>query len=236
MIFYGAFFHINDGTNCSKKRSSQSNRTRSIVFNIHNIEINRDISIVNHNKNIINTPHEFVFSIIIKWDIKITIFQRWKIKHFINLSRHNKDTRTKSHEALRSKSFTCILIMGSQLSSTFLGIEALCFNFYSLILIIASVMCLVKATFISLASGHLASFCRNTITSEILQPSRSKSNLASLVVDSLGLGNVVGGIGTSCGLVASILVVVIVHTLLFLAISASLSHLACSWANILTFS
>src|SRR3954465_15044171 len=128
----------------------------------------------------------------------------------------------RSHEALRSKSFTCILIMGSQLSSTFLGIEALCFSFSSLILTRASVMCLVKATCISLASGLLASFCRNIITSEILQPSISKSNLASLVVGSLGLGIVVGGIGDTCGLV------VIVHTLLFRSISASLSHLAWS--------
>src|SRR3954462_12142135 len=125
-----------------------------------------------------------------------------------------------SHEALRSKPFTCILMMGSQLSSTFLGIEALCFNFSFLILIRAYVMCLVKATCISLASGLLASFCRNIITSEILQPSRSKSNLASLVVDSLGLGIVGGEIGTTCGLV------VMVHTLLFLSISTSLSHLA----------
>src|SRR3954471_14861010 len=124
----------------------------------------------------------------------------------------------------RSKSFTCILIMGSQLYSTFLGIEALCFNFSSLILIRASVMCLVKETCISLASGLLASFCRNRITSEILQPSISKSNLASLVVDSLGLGIVGGGIGTSCVLV--VMVLVMVHTLLLLSISASLSHLA----------
>src|SRR3954466_4327870 len=98
-----------------------------------------------------------------------------------------------------------MLIMGSKLSSTFLGIEALCFKFSSLILIRASVMCLVKATFISLALGLLASFCRNIITSEILQTSISKSNLASQVVNSFGLGIVVGGIGTSCGLVASIL-------------------------------
>src|SRR4051812_7060893 len=126
--------------------------------------------------------------------------------------------------------------MGSQLSSTSLGIEALCFNFSSLILIRASVMCLVKATFISLALGLLESFGRNIITSEILQPSRSKSNFASLTVDSLGLGIVVGVIETSCGLVASMLVVVIVHTLLFLAISDSLSELACSLPNSLTFS
>src|SRR3954471_8125726 len=105
--------------------------------------------------------------------------------------------------------------MGSQLSSTLLGIEALCFSFSSLILTRASVMCLVKETCISLASGLLARFCKNIITSEILQPSISKSNLASLVVGIVG-----GGIGATCGLV------VIVHTLLFLSISASLSHLA----------
>src|SRR3954469_25803943 len=99
--------------------------------------------------------------------------------------------------------------MGSQLSSNFLGIEALCFSFSSLILTRASVMCLVKATCISLASGLLASSFRNIITSDILQPSTSKSNLASLVVGSKVLGIVGGGIGTNCGLV------VMVHTLLF---------------------
>src|SRR4051812_24907203 len=109
--------------------------------------------------------------------------------------------------------------MGSQLPSTFLVIEALCFSISSLILTRASVMCLVKATCISLASGLLASFCRNIITSEILQPSISKSNLASLVVVSIGLGIVGGGTQTTYGLV------VMVHTLLFLSISASLSHL-----------
>src|SRR3954469_6517275 len=112
--------------------------------------------------------------------------------------------------------------MGSQLSSTFLQIEALCFNFSSLILTRAFVMCLVKATCISLALGLLARFCRNMITSEILQPSISKSNLASLVAGSIGLGIVGGGIWTTCGLV------VMVHTLLFISISASLSHLAWS--------
>src|SRR3954465_9687101 len=128
----------------------------------------------------------------------------------------------RSHEALRSKSFTSILIMGSQLSSTFQGIEDLCFSFSYLILTRASVMCLVRETCISLASGLLASFCRNIITSEILQPLISKSNLASLVVGSIGLVIVGGGIGTTYGLV------VMVHTLLFLSISAALSHLAWS--------
>src|SRR3954470_24008563 len=56
-------------------------------------------------------------------------------------------------------------------------IQALCFSFSSLILTRASVMCLVKATCISLALGLLARFFKNIITSEILQPSISKSNL-----------------------------------------------------------
>src|SRR4051812_354659 len=64
--------------------------------------------------------------------------------------------------------------MGSQLSSNFLGIKASCFNFSSLICIMALVICFVKATFISLALGVSASFCKNLITSVTLQPSKSK--------------------------------------------------------------
>jgi hypothetical protein len=39
----------------------------------------------------------------------------------------------------------------------------------------AFVICLVKATFIELALELKASFCNNKITSDILQPSISKS-------------------------------------------------------------
>jgi hypothetical protein len=39
----------------------------------------------------------------------------------------------------------------------------------------AFVICFVKATFIELALGLKASFCKNKINSEILQPSTSKS-------------------------------------------------------------
>src|SRR5215216_1613644 len=112
-------------------------------------------------------------------------------------------------------------MMGSQPYSCFLGIEALCFIFSFLIFMRASVMCFVKVMFIALALGLLASFCRNLITSEILQPSRSKSKLSSRVVELL---------------LALTLVVVIVETLKFLAISSSLSHLARNSANSLTFS
>src|SRR4051812_38236440 len=65
--------------------------------------------------------------------------------------------------------------MGSHLSSNFIGIEASCFNFSSLICIMALVICFVKATFISLALGVSARFCKNLVTSVTLQPSKSKS-------------------------------------------------------------
>jgi hypothetical protein len=66
-------------------------------------------------------------------------------------------------------------MMGSQPSYNFLGIEDFRFNFSSLIFMRALVICLVKATFIGLALGVKASFCKNKITSDILQPSTSKS-------------------------------------------------------------
>jgi hypothetical protein len=56
-----------------------------------------------------------------------------------------------------------------------LGTEAFCFNFSSLIFVRALVICLVKATFKELALGVKASFCKNKMTSDILQPSTSKS-------------------------------------------------------------
>jgi hypothetical protein len=45
----------------------------------------------------------------------------------------------------------------------------------------AFVICFVKAIFIALALELLASFCKNIITSEIFQPSRSKSLLPKVV-------------------------------------------------------
>jgi hypothetical protein len=78
-------------------------------------------------------------------------------------------------KAWQSKPLTCISMMGSQPSSNFMGIEAFCFNFSSLIFMGALVICLVKATFKDLALGVKVSFCKNKITSDILQASTSKS-------------------------------------------------------------
>src|SRR3954468_11727654 len=175
----------------------------------------------------------------------------------------------RSHKALQSNSYIFILIMGSQPSSNFLGIEASSFNFSSLICIIALVMCFVKATFISLVLGVSASFCKNLITSVILQPSKSKSFSSKVkgqfspiflkisahlsgvfLIDfctflyvrgtfpTLSDFPLVGGGLLALG-VSVLLEVVIVQTLaklFFLAISSSLSHLACNSANNLILS
>src|SRR3954468_15174201 len=155
-------------------------------------------------------------------------------------------------------------MMGSQPSSNFLGIESSCFNFSSLICIMALVICFLKATFISLALGVSASLCKNLITSVTLQPSKSKS-LSSKVKGQLSpiflkisahlSGTILVGFCTFLYIVGNfptlsdfplevggllalgvsvLLVVVIVKTmakLFFLAISSSLSHLACNSAN-----
>src|SRR4051812_27399635 len=75
--------------------------------------------------------------------------------------------------------------MGSEPSSNFIGIEALCFNFSYLIFMRVFVIWSVKAIFIELALVLQASFCKNIITSKILQPSRSKSILLFKVVELL---------------------------------------------------
>src|SRR5215213_640156 len=66
-------------------------------------------------------------------------------------------------------------MMGSQPSSNFLGIEVSSFSFSSLPFMRAFVICFVKAKFTALALGLLASFCKNFITSEMWQSSKSKS-------------------------------------------------------------
>src|SRR6266699_589429 len=80
----------------------------------------------------------------------------------------------RSHRAWQSNSFTLILMMGSKQSSNFLGIEASRFNFSSLACMITLVICLVKTIFIALALGLSESFCKNFITSLMLQLSKSK--------------------------------------------------------------
>src|SRR3954463_8764518 len=80
-----------------------------------------------------------------------------------------------SHKAKQEKLFNLILTIGSQPSSSFLGIETSSFSFSSLDLIRALVICSVKAMLSELVWGSLAILCKNLMTSERLQLSKSSS-------------------------------------------------------------
>src|ERR1044072_5849307 len=77
----------------------------------------------------------------------------------------------------QEKLFNLILIIGSQPSSRFLGMEASTLSFSSLTLIRALVICSVKARLSVLVWGSLDILCRKPITSGKVQLSKSRSLL-----------------------------------------------------------
>src|ERR1041384_7235178 len=80
-----------------------------------------------------------------------------------------------SQRAKQEKLFNLILTMGSQPSSSFLGMETSNLSFSSLALIRALVLCSVKAMFSVLVWGSLAILCRKPITSGRVHESKSSS-------------------------------------------------------------
>src|SRR4051812_28211670 len=80
-----------------------------------------------------------------------------------------------SQRAKQEKLFNLILIIGSQSSSSFLGMEASTLIFSSLDLIRALVICSVKARLSVLVCGSLDILCTKPITSGRLQLSKSRS-------------------------------------------------------------
>src|SRR3954463_15425147 len=80
-----------------------------------------------------------------------------------------------SQRAKQEKLFNLILIIGSQPSSSFLGMEASTLSFSSLTLIRALVICYVKARLSVLVWGSLDILCRKPITSGRVQLSKSRS-------------------------------------------------------------
>src|SRR3954464_2682252 len=87
-----------------------------------------------------------------------------------------------SHKALQEKLFSLILIVGSQPSSSFLGMEASTLSFSSLALMRALVICSVKARFSVLVWGSLDILCSKLITFERVKLSKSMSLLLKVVV------------------------------------------------------
>src|SRR3954465_7900054 len=87
-----------------------------------------------------------------------------------------------SQRATQEKLFNLILIIGSQPSSRFLGMEASTLRFSSLTLIRALVICAVKARLSVLVWGSLDISCRKPITLGKVQLSKSRSLLSKEVV------------------------------------------------------
>src|SRR3954470_22267654 len=87
-----------------------------------------------------------------------------------------------SKRAKEEKLFNLILIIGSQPSSSFLGMEASTLSFSYLALMRALVICLVKARLSVLVWGSLDILCRKPITSGRVQLSKSRSLLSIKVV------------------------------------------------------
>src|SRR3954470_18626081 len=83
-----------------------------------------------------------------------------------------------SQRAKQEKLFNFIFIIGSQPSSSFLGMEASSLRFSSLTLIRALVICSVKARLSVLVWGSLDNLCRKPITSDKVQLSNSRSLLS----------------------------------------------------------
>src|SRR3954467_11099972 len=92
-----------------------------------------------------------------------------------------------SQRAKQEKLFNLILIIGSQPSSSFLGMEASILSFSSLALMRALVICSVKARFSVLVWGSLEILCNKLITSERVQLSKSISLLSKVVAVSSSL-------------------------------------------------
>src|SRR3954469_13926200 len=83
-----------------------------------------------------------------------------------------------SQRAKQEKLFILIFIIGSQPSSSFLGMEASSLSFSSLTLVRALVICSVKARLSVVVWGSLDILCRKPITSGKVQLSKSRALLS----------------------------------------------------------
>src|ERR1041384_5372018 len=90
--FDSSLLHVNDSTNCAKKRTSQNNWTRGLTLNVHNSEINENIIVIDNDKNIIDLPQRFLYGRINKMSTKRTRIKRFQFKHIIHSFEHNGGT------------------------------------------------------------------------------------------------------------------------------------------------
>src|SRR3954463_16361562 len=90
--FDSSLFHVNNSTNCAKKRTSQNNWTRGFTLNVHNSEINGNIIVIDNDKNIIDLPQMLLHGIINKTNTKRIGIKRFQFKHIIYSFGHNRGT------------------------------------------------------------------------------------------------------------------------------------------------
>src|ERR1041385_9116535 len=90
--FDSSLFHVNDSTNCAKKRTSQNNWTRKLTLNVHNSKINGNIIFIDNDKNIINLPQRFLYRRVDETNTKGTRIKRFQFKHIIHSFGHNGGT------------------------------------------------------------------------------------------------------------------------------------------------
>src|SRR4051794_2272862 len=98
--FDTSLFHVNDSTNCAKKRTSQNNWTRGLTLNVHNSEINGNIIVIDKDKNIVDFPQRLLYGRINKTNAKRTRIIRFQFKHIIHSFGHNVGT---SSNIIKSK-------------------------------------------------------------------------------------------------------------------------------------
>src|SRR3954463_3478458 len=143
----------------------------------------------------------------------------------------------RSHKAKQEKLFNLILIIGSQPSSSFLGMEASTLIFSSLSLIRAFVICSVKARLSVLVWGSLEILCNKLITSERVQLSKSISLLSKVVVVSSKLtcfkpSMFIGVSSSMVEVLASPLIGLVglgVHWVLIVSVSSTIWIVATVW-------
>src|SRR3954464_10266332 len=131
-----------------------------VTLNIHNSEINGNIIVIDNDKNIIDLPQRFLYGIIDKTNTKRTSIKRFQFKHIIHFLGITEVLAPTSQRAKQEKLFNLIFIIGSQPSSSFLGMESSNLSFSSLALIRALVICSVKARLSVLVWGSLDILCR----------------------------------------------------------------------------
>src|SRR3954471_8548370 len=79
-----SLFHVNNITNCAKKRTSQNNWTRGLTLNVHNSEINGNIIVIDNEKNIVDLPQRSLHGRINNTNNKRTGIIRFQFKHIIH--------------------------------------------------------------------------------------------------------------------------------------------------------